>query len=245
MSETSFHFKQFTVHQEKCAMKVGTDAVLFGSCIFPNSAKRILDIGTGSGIIALMLAQKSSALIDAVDLDEKAFAQSTENFKISPWYNRLRSYHLSFQDFSNRINAPLYDLIVSNPPYFHHASKPNEPSRLHARHNDALTFEELIEGVNKLLLPTGKLCVILPCKEGMEFMDKAQRKGLFCRKLIRIKTKNQRIEKRLIMEFHYTFGLLEEEEIIIHDDDGNFTEEYIQLTKDYYIQLKPVASPFH
>lgn len=225
-------------------MKVGTDAVIFGSWIRPNGSQRILDIGTGTGIIALMLAQKSHALIDAVDLDEKAFEQSHGNFRISPWYNRLRSYHCSFQEFSASVNEPLYDLIVSNPPYFHQASKPYESSRLKARHTDSLTFEDLIEGVNKLLRKDGKLCIILPCKEGMEFMDKAQRRGLFCRKLVRVKTKSNRHDKRLMMEFKFAFGILEEEEIIIHDDDGNFTDAYIQMTSEYYIQLKPAASSF-
>lgn len=245
MSESTFHFRQFTVHQEKCAMKVGTDSVLFGSWIKPNGALRILDIGSGTGIIALMLAQKSSALIDAVEVDENAFAQSMENFKISPWFNRLRCYHVSFQEFAEMINEPLYDLIVSNPPYFHHASKPPETARMNARHTDALTFDELIDGVQKLLRKSGKLCVILPSKEGMEFMDKAQRKGLFCRKLVRVRTKPDKPEKRLIMEFNYSFGILEEEEISIHDNDGAFSEDYILLTKEYYMQLKPAPSPFH
>jgi tRNA1Val (adenine37-N6)-methyltransferase len=237
MSETSFHFRQFTVHQEKCAMKVGTDAVLLGSWVNPSNAARILDIGSGTGLIALMLAQRSFATIDAIDIDENAFQQTRENFRISPWFERLNPFHISLQEFA-KDKSPTYDLIVSNPPYFHHASKPNEESRMHARHNDFLTYDELIDGAIRLLNPTGNFCVILPFKEGMEFMDKAQKRGLFCRHLLRIKTRADKQEKRLIMRFAFQFGMLTDEELIIQQEDGSFTTEYIELTKEYYINLK-------
>ena len=243
MSEATFHFRQFTVHQEKCAMKVGTDAVLLGSWIKTGNANKILDIGTGSGIIALMLAQKSVAEINAIDIDVNAFQQAHENFMISPWFDRLKSIHQSLQDFSFKHEGK-YDLIVTNPPYFHHASKPVEESRINARHSELLTFDELVDGVRKLLNPEGRFIVILPCKEGMEFLDKAQRKELFCHHLLRIKTKADKNEKRLIMEFGFHFGILTEEEIIIQEEDGSFTQDYIDLTRDYYIQLKQSPSVF-
>src|SRR5437867_4143324 len=118
MSETTFRFSQFTIHQDKCAMKVGTDAVLLGAWVNPSCAKRILDIGTGSGLIALMLAQKSLAEIHAIDIEENAYSQARENFMISPWFNRLNVFHQSFQEFAASTNNK-YDLVVSNPPYFH------------------------------------------------------------------------------------------------------------------------------
>ena len=243
MSETSFHFKQFTVHQDKCGMKVGTDAVLLGSWVKVENENSILDIGSGTGVISLMLAQKCFVNIDSIDIDENAFQQSRENFLISPWFDRLNCTHISIQEFS--LNYPnKYDLIVTNPPYFHHASKPSEESRLNARHGDLLTFDELLDGVKKLLSPEGRFCVILPCKEGIEFLDKAQRKGLFCNHLIRIKTKADKNEKRLIMEFRFHFGKIEEDEIIIQEEDGSYTQEYIDLTHDYYIQLKQSPSAF-
>ncbi len=243
MSDTTFRFRQFTVHQDKCAMKVGTDAVLLGSWLRPGCAKKILDIGTGTGLIALMIAQKSLAEIDAVDIDEKAFDQARENFLISPWFGRLHPIHQSFQQFAN--DSPnQYDLIVSNPPYFHHASKPNEEGRLNARHTDSLTFSELIDGVRKLLKHDGDFVVILPCKEGMEFLDIAQRKGLFCHHLVRIKTRSDKQEKRLIMKFATHFSTLTEEEIVIQEEDGSFTADYITLTSEYYIQLKSAPSVF-
>jgi tRNA1Val (adenine37-N6)-methyltransferase len=238
MRDTVFHFKQFIIHQDKCAMKVGTDAVLLGSWIKPaDNAKRILDVGTGSGVIALMLAQKCEAFIDAVDIDRDAFLQAKENFLLSPWFRRLNAVHQSFQEFAARVQVS-YDLIVSNPPYFLQASKPSAASRTNARHREILAFHELLDGVTKLLHRNGSFCVILPGKEGMDFLDHAQRKGLFCNHLVRIKTKPCKEEKRLIMQFGFQYGMLTEEEIIIQDEDGHFTQDYCELTRDYYLQLK-------
>ncbi|HNQ61580.1 MAG TPA: methyltransferase [Bacteroidia bacterium] len=237
MSDQTFRFKQFTVHQDKCAMKVGTDAVLLGSWLDPSHAHRILDIGTGTGIIALMLAQRSTCNIDGVDIDENACLQARENFRISPWFLRMHVFHQSFQELAGQSNL-IYDLIVSNPPYFHHASKPFGESRLNARHNDLLGFQELIDGVKKILHPEGKFYLILPAKEGHEFMDLAHSAGLFCTHLVKILTKPNKPEKRLIMEFSKNMGTLSEEEIIIQNENNSFTDRYITLTNDYYIALK-------
>jgi tRNA1Val (adenine37-N6)-methyltransferase len=240
MSETYFHFRRFTVYQDKCAMKVGTDAVLLGA--WTNAgAKRILDIGTGSGVIALMLAQKSNASIDAIEIDHNAFIQAKQNFESSPWNDRLSCIHQSFQDFS-KSTSHKYDLIVTNPPYFHHASKPPVESRLNARHCDALTFDDLVSGVKNLLTTNGRFCAILPSKEGKEFLEKAQKSQLFCSHLLRVKTKSDKTEKRLIMEFGFRFTTLTDDEIIIQDDEGSFTQQYIDLTKDYYLQLRQSQS---
>src|SRR4051812_37120730 len=161
MSDSTFRFRQFTVHQDKCAMKVGTDAVLLGSWIRPGLSRYILDIGTGTGLLALMIAQKSFAGIDAIDIDQGAFFQATENVRISPWYSRIYIYHQSFQNFS-KTTTKQYDLVVTNPPYFHDASKPSIESRIHARHDDQLTFLELANGVKKVISPEGKFYLILP-----------------------------------------------------------------------------------
>ncbi len=237
MSDSTFRFKQFTVHQDKCAMKVGTDAVLLGSWIHPGLSRYILDIGTGTGLLALMLAQKSFAGIDAIDIDSGAFYQATENTRMSPWYNRIYVFHQSFQNYLKACTKQ-YDLVVTNPPYFHHAPKPSEESRIHARHNDQLSFTELVNGVKKVLAPEGKFYLILPYKEGMEFMDIAQGKGLFCHQLLRVKTKADKQEKRLLMEFRNEFAVPTDEEIVIHNEDCSFSDDYIRMTKDYYIGLK-------
>lgn len=234
MSETTFRFRQFTINQDKCAMKVGTDAVLLGAWVNPNGSQHILDIGTGTGIIALMLAQKSTSIIHAVDIDEGAFLQCKENFRISPWSERLLPFHVSLQEFAETAEKK-YDLIVSNPPYFHHASKPPEELRSQARHHDQLTFDDLLTGARKIMSPDGKLCVILPIKEGMEFMDIAMRNGLFCQRMMKVKTKQERPEKRVMMEFTTRFGVMDESSIVIHDAIDQFSNEYRKLTGDYYL----------
>lgn len=234
MSETTFRFKQFTIHQDKCAMKVGTDAVLLGAWVNANGSRQILDIGTGTGIIALMIAQKSNAIIHAVDIDEGAFLQSRENFRISPWLDRLLPFHVPFQEFAQTAQIK-YDLVVSNPPYFHHASKPPEELRSQARHHDQLTFEDLIDGTKKILSQDGKLCVILPIREGMEFMDLAMKQGLFCQRMMKVKTKQERPEKRVMMEFTKRFGVMDENSLVIHDAIDQFSNEYRELTGEYYL----------
>jgi tRNA1Val (adenine37-N6)-methyltransferase len=237
MSETTFRFKQFTIHQDKCAMKVGTDSVLLGSWVNPAQSSDILDIGTGSGIIALMLAQKSFAQIDAIDVEENACSQAKENFMISPWFDRLRVIHQSFQDYS-KSTGKKYDLIVSNPPYFQDAYKPAEESRLKAKHGDLLCFAELVDGVKNLLDENGKFFLILPYREGNEFIGIALRKELFCREIVRVKTKADKFEKRLMMAFTFTFGAMTETELVIQDNETSFSKEYIELTKDYYLGLE-------
>jgi tRNA1Val (adenine37-N6)-methyltransferase len=237
MSETTFRFRQFTIHQDKCAMKVGTDSVLLGSWINPAQSSDILDIGTGSGIIALMLAQKSFAQIDAIDVDDNACAQAEENFKISPWQDRLHVIHQPFQEYANSTDKK-YDLIVSNPPYFQDAYKPAEEAKLKAKHGDSLCFAELVEGVKKLLTEKGKFCLILPYREGNEFIGIALRKGLFCQEIVRVKTKADKSEKRLMMAFTFEFGMMTETELVIQDNDTSFSKEYIELTKEYYLGLE-------
>ena len=218
-------------------MKVGTDAVLLGSWIDPKFSKYILDIGTGTGLIALMLAQKSTGEIDAVDIDESAYHQAKENFNRSAWRDRIHVFHQSFQEFSER-STKKYDLVVSNPPYFHHASKPCEEARMNARHNNQLSFDELICGVKKILADDGRFCVILPCKEGLEFMNLTQSKSLFCHEMIRVKTKADKNEKRLMMEFSFQFRQINDQEIIIQEEDSRFTHEYVEMTREYFIGLK-------
>ena len=242
MSESTFRFKHFTVHQDKCAMKVGTDGVLLGAWINPGNSKLILDVGTGSGLIALMLAQKIASRIDAIDIDESAYTQARENFLISPWFKQLNIYHQSFQEFASAASVQ-YDLIVSNPPYFHNASKPAEESRLCARHHDQLSFKELVDGVKKILSPTGKFCVVLPQKEGMEFMDLAMRNSLFCKRLTKVKTKADGMDKRLLMEFTHNFGFMIESCLTIKEKDGSFSKEYVELTENYFLNLSAAPIP--
>ena len=237
MPNQEFVFKQFKILQDKCAMKVGTDAVLLGSWINCPNAKTILDIGTGTGIIALMLAQKIGAKIDAIDIDENAFIQANENVNSSKWHDRIQIFHTSLQHFANRSNNK-YDLIVSNPPYFVDSSKASEESRTNARHTDQLPYTDLLNGVLKLLNPLGRFYVILPTKESEQFCSLAAENKLYLTKLTRVITRTDKPEKRLLMRFEFTKKEFSEDSIIIEQDERHsYTNEYRELTKDYYLHF--------
>ena len=235
MSSNEFVFKQFKIMQDKCAMKVGTDAVLLGSWVNTSNAKHILDIGTGTGIIALMLAQKSGARIDAIDIDANAFLQATENVNASKWKDRIEVHQISLQQYMIESERK-YDLIVSNPPYFVDSSKALEISRTNARHTDQLAYDELLNGVLKLLDPNGKFYVILPTKESELFRVLAEENKLFLTKLTRVITRLDKPEKRLLMRFEFIPRAFSEDSITIEEDERHsYTEQYKELTKDYYL----------
>ena len=238
MSNNSFAFKQFTISQEKCAMKVGTDAVLLGAWAKTYGVRRALDIGTGTGIIALMLAQKCGCTIDAVDIDEVAAGEAKENVSNSPWKDRVHIHHISLQDFV-KMQEDKYDLIVSNPPYFTDSQPTTEESRTKARHTVLLPFHDLIYGATKLLSKEGKFYVILPTKEGELFREMAEAKGLHLRRITRVKTTPEKPEKRLLMQFGFTAkSQVSESTLVIEKDNLNaqhYTDEYKELTREYYL----------
>ena len=162
MSQPYFQFKQFTVWHDKCAMKVGTDGVLLGAWTPVKSSVRILDIGTGTGLVALMLAQRSTASITALEIDEAAAAQATENINRSPWKNRIEVIQQDFKHYSSKNGISKFDTIVSNPPYFNASLKCSDEQRNKARHNDSLTYEELLAGVSGLLSQEGTFTIVIP-----------------------------------------------------------------------------------
>lgn len=238
MPGTSFAFKQFIIKQDKCAMKVGTDAVLLGAWVFPNGSKQILDIGTGTGVVALMLAQKTEAHIDAIDIDKNAFNQASENVSESKFSNQISVIHSPLQQYCKEVNKK-YNLIVTNPPYFEQSLKSSDEQRSYARHADVLPFEELIDGVIKLLDPKGKFCLILPTLEAEKFRALAQKRGLFLSKLLRVKSKvNKDTDKRHLMQFEFTPTEFSEKTIAIEQDERHqYTDDYKQLTRDYYLNF--------
>lgn len=242
MPETLFRFKKFAINQDKCAMKVGTDAVLLGAWVQINQEKNILDIGTGSGVIAIMLAQKSQAAIDAIDIQEESFIQAQQNSASCPWNKRISVFHSSIQNFVKQ-RLRRYDLIVSNPPYFFEASKPSEAARSTARHMDnALSPIELISGTKDLLQVNGKACIILPYTEGLHFIDLAEKNHLYCTKLLEVKTKSNKPIKRLLMQFEFKQRPRQVDTLIILDEDLRYTENYINLTREFYLGLKEFRS---
>ncbi len=237
MPNQKFAFKQFVIHQDKCAMKVGTDAVLLGAWIRPEQSFRILDIGTGTGVIALMLAQKSEGIIDAIDIDLNSCLQAKENVLASKWSSRINVLNTSFQDYCKLNSDKKYDLIVSNPPYFIDSYKATDEERSKARHADTLPYKELLDGVIKMLAPAGKFCVILPTKEAEIFKNLAEEQFLFLNKLMRVRTKEHTTEKRWMMRFEFTRKSFSENTIVIEhgDEPHSYTSEYKELTKDYYL----------
>ena len=233
-----FIFKQFTVHQNQCAMKVGTDAVLLGAWAnISHNPFSVLDIGSGTGIISLMLAQRSIAeQIDAIEIEDNAFEQCVSNFENSYWGDRLFCYHASLEEFVNEIDDK-YDLIVSNPPFYSEDYKSESSSRDLARFEDAMPFEHLIESASKLLSEQGKFVIIIPYKEEKSFVNLASVKNLFSSKILRVKGNPESGLKRSLLEFSFNKLKVEIDDLIIETSRHQYTQEYIKLTKDFYLKM--------
>ena len=237
MANPYFKFKQFMVHHDRSSLKVGTDAVLLGAWADVADAKHILDIGTGSGVIALMLAQRSSAQIDAIDIDEESTKQAQENFDTSPWAGRLNAQNISLLDFTATATAK-YDLVVSNPPYFTDSYKPTDPQRFTARHNDQLPINELAENTAKLLSPNGKFCVILPVKEAGLLTAALRSYGLFPEKELWVYSFTGKEVFRKLILFNRNETFCQREELTIETAPGQgYSKEYIELTRAYYLNF--------
>ena len=233
-----FKFKQFTVHQDRCAMKIGTDGVLLGAWTpLENKPYSILDIGTGTGVIALMLAQRSTAeIIDAIEINDNAYEQCVENFEAAPWNDRLFCYHASLEEFVDEIEDK-YDLIVSNPPFYSEDYKTENSQRDMARFADALPFNHLIESASKLLSESGVFSVIIPFKEEENFLALAKNYGLFPHRILHVKGQPNSKTKRSLIGFSFRESDLKKEELIIEISRHDYTEDYIALTQDFYLKM--------
>lgn len=238
MSKKPFKFKQFTVAQDRCAMKIGTDAVLLGAWSNLNhNPFSILDIGSGTGVLALMLAQRSYAeVIDAIEIDENAYEQCVDNFENSPWSDRLFCYHAALDEFVEEIEDK-YDLIISNPPFYSEDYKSKTPQRDLARFEDALPFGHLIGSVSKLLSPNGTFNIIIPFKAEQEFVNLAESSSLFPNQILRLKGTPKSEFKRSLIEFSFIKSELKIENLTIEISRHNYTREYIDLTKDFYLKM--------
>lgn len=235
-----FQFKQFTIRQDKTAMKVGTDGVLLGVWTpLPHSAFSILDIGSGTGLIALILAQRSSAhQIDALEIDEDAYEQCVENFEESPWNDRLFCYHAGLDEFTDEIEDR-YDLIVCNPPYFESNHLIEDESRSKARFYDILPFEELIKGVSVLLADNGIFSVIIPFEEEKHFLKLAQKEFLTPIKITHVKgTPTAKIKRSLIcFSKNSQSQSIETNTLILEVERHQYTPEFTAMVKDFYLKL--------
>ena len=235
-----FSFKQFLVKQDQCAMKIGTDGVLLGAWTpIKNNPFSILDIGTGTGIIALMLAQRSSAQqIDALEIDENAYEQSVDNFENSPWSDRLFCFHAALDEFVEEPEDE-YDLIISNPPFYQEDYKSKDEKRDLARFADAMPFEDLIEAAALLLSENGIFAVIIPFKEEENFLALAKEYDLYPIKTTRVKGTPTTEMKRSLLAFSRNENAVNAtDELVIETARHIYTPEYIALTKDFYLKME-------
>lgn len=238
MSNKPFIFKKFSVHQNKCAMKIGTDSVLLGAWTsIEKHPFSILDIGAGTGVLSLMLAQKSDAeVIDAIEIDDDAYEQCVDNLENSDWADRLFCYHASLEEFVEEIEDK-YDLIICNPPFYSEDFKTENKQRDLARFTDAMPFEDLLESVSKLLIEDGLFSVIIPFKEEKNFIHLASKNNLYPNKILHVKGNLTSKIKRSLIEFSFLESDIKISELIIEIERHKYTEDYIALTKDFYLKM--------
>ena len=231
-----FNFKQFKI-SHKSSFKVGTDGVLLGCWVDIAQDSRLLDVGTGSALIALILAQRSSSncLIDGVEVDFDAYQEALLNVENSPWSSRVNIFRSDLQSYT--ADQP-YEHVISNPPYFINSTKSGQIKKDNARHTDALPFEDLISAAKNLLTKDGRLSVILPTTEALIFVDLARNEGFKLIRRTQVRTRAQKDVERHLMTFSLCHQDLMADDLVIQKGGRNvYTDEYIALTKDFYTIL--------
>lgn len=235
MANQVFYFKQFHIHQDRCAMKVGTDGILLGAWAEVHGAKRLLDFGTGTGLLALMLAQRttSESQIVAVELEESAFLQAKENIETSPWSKRIQICHQDILEFSQNCQDK-FDVIVANPPYFKPALKCKNAQRELARYTTHQCHLDWLNAAERCLNPEGKIHFILPFEEGKKLQKQT---ALSCLRACEIITRAGKSPQRLLLTFSQNPMDIQESQLIIYDEQNQYTPEFIELTKDFYLKF--------
>jgi tRNA1Val (adenine37-N6)-methyltransferase len=230
-----FRFKQFTIAQDNCVMKVNTDGVLLGAWATIGKARRMLDIGTGTGVLALMLAQKNSeASVDAIDIDDAAVMQAGQNFAGSIWHQRMMAYNLPLQEFFPGMK---YDVIISNPPYFIDDLKAADERKNIARHTTALSYEELLGGIKRLLAPKGTAFIVLPFFNLAAFEYIANQNGLFFQKVTEVIAVAGRTPYLALIELKDKEDTKRTDSLTIQQENGEYTEQYITTTREFYLKF--------
>jgi tRNA1Val (adenine37-N6)-methyltransferase len=236
MSNNYFNFKQFTIDQDKSAFKVSTDGVLLGACADITGAGKILDVGTGTGLIALMLAQRCEAQITAIEPDRDSFEQACSNVRKSKWHNRIKVVNSTLQNFDP--GGATFDLIITNPPWFTDSLRNPDPGKAAARHNITLDNAELLKGVIRFLADTGRFQVIMPYVEGNILIAEAVKYGLYCISILKIKPLPASEIRRMILTFSkHRLRPAERFLTIEHGKNHEFTGEYMNLTKEFYLKF--------
>jgi len=258
MTEKYFRFKQFTVHQEQAAFGVTTDSVLLGAWARIEDAGTILDIGTGTGLLALMAAQRSSARIVAIEPDYGSFVQAGLNFSASPWHDRITLLNISVQEFSKEAGAweqrmtsvneavqdfhlPYgsgFDAIIVNPPYFVDSLLNPDEAKARTRHTVTLSQTDLLDAAQRLLNPGGTLHLVLPLPEADRFLSLAVSYGYFCCRRMLVRPTPEHAPSRALMTLNRENGACAEEEIVIEKGGRHvYSDEYVSLTKDFYLKF--------
>jgi len=231
---SGFAFKQFKVEHKQCAMKVSTDGILLGAWANLNNAKSLLDIGTGTGLLALMCKQRNPELvITAVEIDESAHTQALQNVASSPWPT-INVKHQTIQSFNS---DTLFDVVISNPPYFNHSLKGNNAARNTARHTDGLSFEELINAFKRLSHNKSRFSLILPSVEGALFIELASQNGLYLNAHCQVKATPNKDVSRSLMTFSYIDGDINTSTLCIREIDNSYSVDYTALCKAFYLKM--------
>ena len=226
----SFRFKQFFIDDNKCAMKVGTDGVLLGA--WCPKGTRILDVGTGSGLIARMLMQRfPEAQVEGIDIDEQTVSQAIQN-GVKTYVSRVQNWQIVNRQSSNR---KLYDLIVSNPPYFQNSLKNPDKGREMARHTDTLSYEDLVHHSARLLTENGQLALILPAQAETEIRQLAAAEGLYLTHVTRVYSKEGKPAKRVLLAFSHQPSVVREDALVLEDEKGGRSAAYSELCRDFYL----------
>lgn len=237
MDTRPFKFKAFSLFHHRSSMKVGSDAIILGIWTNVDKTKKVLDVGCGSGIISLLLASRSSAIIDAIDIDDQSIEESTHNFGQSPFSNRLNAKLIDFKNFMS-VGEQNYDLIISNPPFFTNDLLSAEIRKTKARHSVSLNYDELCAGSNKLLTKSGRLSVVIPYFKHKEFVEIAKKNSLFLNRKLLIFPKRGSSPNRVNMEFSKTnMSGIVNEYFIIREENNNFTAQYHEWLNDYYLSI--------
>lgn len=236
MSNDYFKFKKFTIEQEGCAMKVGTDGCLLGAWFDTENSRRILDIGAGTGLISIMAAQRSNAIVTGVEIDDTAARKAAENVKNSPWSERVEIINTDLRHFESK--EP-FDTIVSNPPYFTNSLKCDDKQRTLARHNDSLSPALFFTKAKELLTPDGRISLILPTDTLDEWKNEAIIKGFTATRITHVQTTPRKTPKRTLIELQQSSGKeLKKNILILEDNPGEYSKEACNLLRDFYLKIE-------